>query len=127
MDKARLLRSVESTYIKEVPDIEPGQTVRVHLKVVEGDKERIQVFEGLVIALKGSGISRTMTVRKMSFGIGIERVFPIHSPRIEKIEIVRRGKVRRAKLYYLRGKSTKESRIEEKRQRELDKRLEGNS
>jgi len=127
MDKARLLRSVESTYIKEVPDIEPGQTVRVHLKVVEGDKERIQVFEGLVIALKGSGISRTMTVRKMSFGIGIERVFPIHSPRIETIEIVRRGKVRRAKLYYLRGKSTKESRIEEKRQRELDKRLEGNS
>ena len=117
MDKARLLRSVESAYMKEVPDIEPGQTVRVHLKVVEGVKERIQVFEGLVIALKGSGISRTMTVRKMSFGIGIERVFPIYSPRIETIEIVRRGKVRRAKLYYLRGKSTKESRIEEKRER----------
>ncbi|HOT04648.1 MAG TPA: 50S ribosomal protein L19 [Atribacter sp.] len=117
MDKARLLHSVESAYIKEIPDVEPGQTVRVHLKVVEGDKERIQVFEGLVIALKGSGISRTMTVRKMSFGIGIERVFPIYSPRIETIEIVRRGKVRRAKLYYLRGKSAKESRIEEKRER----------
>jgi large subunit ribosomal protein L19 len=117
MDKARLLHSVESAYIKEIPDVEPGQTVRVHLKVVEGDKERIQVFEGLVIALKGSGISRTMTVRKMSFGIGIERVFPIYSPRIENIEIIRRGKVRRAKLYYLRGKSAKESRIEEKRER----------
>ena len=117
MDKARLLHSVESAYIKEIPDVEPGQTVRVHLKVVEGDKERIQVFEGLVIALKGSGISRTMTVRKMSFGIGIERVFPIYSPRIETIEINRRGKVRRAKLYYLRGKSAKESRIEEKRER----------
>ncbi|HHT08876.1 MAG TPA: 50S ribosomal protein L19 [Atribacter sp.] len=117
MDKARLLHSVESAYIKEIPDVEPGQTVRVHLKVVEGDKERIQVFEGLVIALKGSGISRTMTVRKMSFGIGIERVFPIYSPRIETIEIIRRGKVRRAKLYYLRGKSAKESRIEEKRER----------
>ncbi len=116
MDKARLLRVVESTYIKEVPELEPGQTVRVHLKVVEGEKERIQVFEGLIIALKGSGVSRTMTVRKISFGIGIERIFPIYSPRIEKIEVIRHGKVRRAKLYYLRGKSAKESRIEQKRE-----------
>jgi len=116
MDKARLIRSVESVYFKEIPNIEPGQTVKVHLKVVEGEKERIQVFEGLIIALRGSGVSRTMTVRKMSFGIGIERVFPIFSPRIEKIEVIRRGKVRRAKLYYLRGKSTKESRIEQKRE-----------
>jgi len=116
MDKARLLHVVESTYIKEVPELEPGQTVRVHLKVVEGEKERIQVFEGLIIALKGSGVSRTMTVRKISFGIGIERIFPIYSPRIEKIEVIRHGKVRRAKLYYLRGKSAKESRIEQKRE-----------
>ncbi len=115
MDKARLLNVVESPHKKDVPPVEPGDTVRVHFKVVEGEKERIQIFEGIVIAVRGSGISRSFVVRKISFGIGVERIFPLHSPRIDRIEILRRGKVRRAKLYYLRGKSAKESRIEERR------------
>ncbi len=115
MDKARLLNVVESPHKKDIPSVEPGDSVRVHFKVVEGEKERIQVFEGIVIAVRGSGISRSFVVRKISFGIGVERIFPLHSPRIDRIEILRRGKVRRAKLYYLRGKSAKESRIEERR------------
>lgn len=119
MDRARILRAVEGGFVKdetEVPQIAPGDTVRVYFKVVEGDRERIQPFEGLVIAVRGSGVSRTFTVRKVSFGVGVERVFPLHSPRIERVEILRHGKVRRAKLYYLRKKSAKESRLEEKRE-----------
>lgn len=116
MDQVRLLKVVESPHLKEVPLVEPGDTVRVHFKVVEGEKERIQIYEGLVIAVRGAGINRSFVVRKMSFGTGVERIFPIHSPRIDRIEVTRKGKVRRAKLYYLRGKSAKESRIEERRQ-----------
>lgn len=100
---------------EEVPSFQPGDTVRVHLRVVEGEKERVQVFEGVIIARKGGGIRETFTVRKISYGIGVERMFPLHSPRIEKIEVVRRGKVRRAKLYYLRQRRGKAARIKEKR------------
>ena len=87
---------------KDIPDFRPGDTVSVHTKVVEGSRERIQVFEGTVIARKGSGLKETFTVRKISYGVGVERVFPVHSPRIDKIEVVKKGKVRRAKLYYMR-------------------------
>jgi large subunit ribosomal protein L19 len=90
-----------------------GYQIKVHFKVVEGENERIQVFEGIVIRTKGSGLSETFTVRKISFGVGIERIFPIHSPRIDKIEVVKRGKVRRAKLYYLRNLSGKAAKIYE--------------
>ncbi|BAV58597.1 50S ribosomal protein L19 [Endomicrobiia bacterium] len=90
-----------------------GDQIKVHFKIVEGGNERIQIFEGIVIRIKGSGLSKTFTVRKISFGIGVERIFPIHSPRIDKIEVVRRGKVRRAKLYYLRNLSGKAARISE--------------
>jgi large subunit ribosomal protein L19 len=95
----------------DVPNFRPGDTVRVHVKIVEGGRERIQVFEGTVIAKKNSGINETFTVRKMSQGVGVERVFPIHSPRIDKIEVVRRGRVRRSKLYYLRSRVGKATRI----------------
>ncbi|BAG13501.1 50S ribosomal protein L19 [Candidatus Endomicrobiellum trichonymphae] len=90
-----------------------GDQIKVHFKIIEGGNERIQIFEGIVIRIKGSGLSKTFTVRKISFGIGVERIFPIHSPRIDKIEVVRRGKVRRAKLYYLRNLSGKAARISE--------------
>ncbi|MBE3573023.1 MAG: 50S ribosomal protein L19 [Moorella humiferrea] len=99
----------------DVPDFRPGDTVRVHVKVIEGNRERIQVFEGTVIGRRGRGINETFTVRRVSYGVAVERIFPIHSPRIERIEIVRRGKVRRAKLYYLRGLSGKAARIKEER------------
>jgi len=99
----------------EIPEFNPGDTVRVHVKVIEGDKERIQVFEGVVIKKKGKGMNATFTVRKISEGIGVERIFPLHSPRISKIERLRAGKVRRSKLYYLRGLKGKATRIEEKR------------
>lgn len=92
---------------------EPGDTVKVHTKVVEGDSERIQIFDGVVIARRGSGVSETFTVRKISYGVGVERVFPIHSPRIDKIEVVKSGKVRRAKLYYLRDLQGKAARLKE--------------
>ncbi|MCP8616542.1 50S ribosomal protein L19 [Salirhabdus salicampi] len=95
------------------PDFRPGDTVKVHVKVVEGNRERIQVFEGVVIKRRGGGISETFTVRKISYGVGVERTFPVHSPRIEKIERTRRGKVRRAKLYYLRNLRGKAARIKE--------------
>ena len=94
-------------------DFQPGDTVKVHTKVVEGDSERIQIFDGVVIARRGSGISASFTVRKISYGVGVERVFPLHSPRIEKIEIVKTGKVRRSKIYYLRNLSGKAARLEE--------------
>ncbi len=98
----------------DIPDFAPGDTVRVHVRIKEGDKERIQVFEGVVIARKHGGLRETFTVRKISFGIGVERIFPLHSPIIERIEVVRRGDVRRAKLYYLRKLKGKAARIREK-------------
>ena len=100
--------------VKDVPDFSPGDSVKVHLRVVEGTRERIQVFEGVCIARRNAGINSSFTVRKLSYGEGVERVFPIYSPRIERIEIVRRGKVRRAKLYYLRGRTGKRARITER-------------
>jgi large subunit ribosomal protein L19 len=96
---------------KEIPALRPGESVRVHVKVVEGEKERTQIFEGIVIALSGSGNRATFTVRKVSYGVGVERIFPLHSPRIDKVEIIARGKVRRAKLYYLRERSGKAARL----------------
>ena len=105
MSMDHVVRMVEKNYLKkEVPEFRPGDTVKVHLKVIEGDKERTQIFQGIVISIRGSGLSRTFTVRKIaSGGVGVERIFPVHSPAVEKIEVVRKGKVRRSKLYYLRG------------------------
>jgi large subunit ribosomal protein L19 len=98
---------------KDVPPFKPGDTVKVHVKVVEGDKERIQVFEGTVLGRSGTKNRETFTVRKMSYGVGVERIFPVHSPRIEKIEVTMRGSVRRAKLYYLRDRAGKAARVSE--------------
>ncbi len=98
---------------KEMPEFNIGDTVKVHVKIVEGDKSRIQVFEGTVIAKKHGGISETFTVRRVAHGCGIERVFPVHSPSVDKVEIVRRGKVRRAKLYYLRDRVGKAAKVKE--------------
>ena len=98
---------------KEIPALRPGETVRVHVKVVEGEKERTQVFEGIVIRISGKGNRANFTVRKISYGIGVERIFPFHSPRVEKVEVIARGKVRRAKLYYLRERSGKGARLTE--------------
>ena len=95
----------------ELPAIRPGETVRVHVKVIEGEKERTQVFEGIVIGMAGSGSRANFTVRKISYGVGVERIFPLHSPRIDKVEVVARGKVRRAKLYFLRERSGKAARL----------------
>ncbi len=107
---------VENEQLKtDLPEFSPGDTVKVHLKVVEGDRERIQVFEGVVLGRKGKGIRETFTVRKIAFGISVERVFPVHSPKVQKIEVVTLGKVRRAKLYYLRGKVGKKSRVKTRR------------
>ncbi|SER05883.1 LSU ribosomal protein L19P [Gracilibacillus ureilyticus] len=97
----------------DLPEFRPGDTVKVHVKVVEGNRERIQVFEGVVIKRQNGGISETFTVRKISYGVGVERTFPVHSPRLDKIEVSRRGKVRRAKLYYLRNLRGKAARIKE--------------
>ena len=102
---------------REIPAFGPGDTVRVHYKVVEGTRERIQIYEGVVIARASRGIGSAFTVRKISYGEGVERVFPLYSPRIERIEVVRRGAVRRAKLYYLRGRRGKKARIPEKVER----------
>lgn len=110
------LLQVERPYLKDgVPDFRAGDTVKVHVRVVEGSKERIQVFQGVVISRRGGGTRETFTVRKISGGIGVERVFPLHSPVIDKIEVQRLGKVRRAKLYYLRDLRGKAARIEERR------------
>jgi len=98
---------------KDVPQFKPGDTVRVHVRVVEGDKERIQVFEGTVIARSGAGSREMFTVRKTSYGVGVERIFPVHSLRIDKVEVVTRGAVRRAKLYYLRERSGRAARVTE--------------
>jgi len=110
-----LLKSVETEYLRDdIPEFRPGDTVRVHVKVVEGSRERIQVFEGAVIKRKGSGLNETFTVRRVSYGVGVERCFPIHTPRVQKIEVIRKGRVRRAKLYYLRNLSGKAARIKER-------------
>jgi len=112
------LSLLESTQLKSsIPEFRPGDTVRVSVRIVEGNRERLQAFEGFVIAIQGSGIRRTFTVRKVSYGIGVERIFPIHSPRLEAIEVVRRGQVRRAKLFYLRNLKGRAARIKEKRLR----------
>ncbi|GAB6933512.1 50S ribosomal protein L19 [Calditerricola satsumensis] len=109
-----LVREIQKEQMRQdLPEFRPGDTVRVHVKVVEGQRERVQVFEGVVIARRGSGLNETFTVRKVSYGVGVERIFPVHSPKIEKIEVVRRGKVRRAKLYYLRERVGKAARIKE--------------
>ncbi len=111
-----LLRSVAQEQIKtDTPDFRAGDTVRVHYQVIEGDKVRVQIFEGTVIARRGGGINETFMVRKISNGVGVERVFPVNSPRIAKIEIAREGKVRRSKLFYLRNKTGKAARIKERR------------
>jgi large subunit ribosomal protein L19 len=107
---------IESAYLRDdVPDFTPGDTVRVNVRVVEGGRERVQIFEGVVIARNGGGARASFTVRKLSFGVGVERIFPVHAPIIHSIEVVRRGDVRRAKLYYLRDRVGKAARIKEKR------------
>jgi len=111
-----LIKEVEKKVIKEgLPDFSPGDSVKVHVKVVEGGRERTQAFEGVVIRRQGSGARETFTVRRVTFGIGVERIFPVNSPSISKIEVVKRGKVRRAKLYYLRKRRGKAARIKERR------------
>ncbi len=113
---ADLIASVEEPMLKQnVPTIRPGDTVRVHAKVVEGNRERIQVFEGVVMRLRKGGIRTDFTVRRVSHGVGVERTFLLHSPRVEKIEVLRHGHVRRAQLYYLRGRVGKAARLREKR------------
>lgn len=109
-----LINEIEAEQLKENPEnFRIGDTVKVHFKIVEGQTERIQVFEGLVIAINNSGIRKTFTVRKMSYGVGVERIFPMHSPRVEKTVVVRRGRVRRAKLYYIRDRVGKAAKVPE--------------
>ncbi len=116
MSKAAILQSVAQQYIKtDLPKIWSGDTVKAHVKVREGGKERIQLFEGVCIAVKNGGIAETITLRKITSGVGVERTFPLHSPNVAKFEVTRRGRVRRAKLYYLREKVGKEARIKERR------------
>ncbi|WP_455538186.1 50S ribosomal protein L19 [Terrisporobacter sp.] len=111
-----LIKSLEQEQLKnEVPAFGPGDTVRVHVKIVEGKRERVQVFEGVVMKRQGGGARETFTVRKISFNVGVERTFPVHSPKIEKIEVTRRGKVRRAKINYLRTRTGKAAKIKEAR------------
>ena len=100
----------------DIPSFRPGDTLKVHVKVVEGSRTRVQVFQGVVIARQGGGVSETFTIRKVSFGVGVERTFPVHTPSIEKIEVVTRGQVRRAKLYYLRNLRGKAAKIKERRE-----------
>ena len=109
-----IAKVTESQLRNDIPDFRPGDTVRVHALIVEGERERVQLFEGLVIKRRGTGISETYTVRKMSSGVGVERTFPVHSPRVAKLEVIRKGKVRRAKLYYIRSLSGKAARIKER-------------
>ena len=111
MDAIKLM--TEGMLKEQPPVIEIGDTVNVHVKIREGEKERIQAFEGTVIARKGGGVAETFTVRRLSYGVGVERVFPIHSPNVAKVEIVRKGRVRRAKLYYLRGRVGKAAKVKE--------------
>ena len=117
------LQNVEQSYLRDdIPEFRAGDTVKVHVKVKEGNKERIQVFQGVVIGRRGGGVRASFTVRKISGGVGVERIFPLHSPIIEKIEVIRHGRVRRSKLYYLRGLRGKAARIDERR----DDRPQGN-
>ncbi len=110
----KLTQAVDNLQMRtDLPDFRPGDTVRVHVKIKEGDKYRIQIFEGVVVAFKHNGISSTFTVRKVTSGYGVERIFPLHSPVIDKIEVVRSGKVRRARLYYLRGRRGKAARLKD--------------
>ena len=110
-----IIKDLEKQYLdKELPEINPGDTVKVFVRIVEGNKERTQAFEGTVIKKHGSGVGKTITVRKVFQGVGVERVFPVYSPRVEKIQVLRKGDVRRSKLYYLRERSGKATRIREK-------------
>ncbi len=110
----KAIADVEAKYLrKDLPDFRPGDTVRVHTKIKEGDKERIQVYEGVVIASSGGSARATFTVRKVSYGVGVERIFPLHSPRIDRIEVVGRGEVRRSRLYYLRDLQGKAARVQQ--------------
>ena len=111
MDALKLI--AQDSLKSEVPAIEVGDTVKVSVKIREGDKERIQAFEGIVIACKGSGVSATFTVRRVSYGVGVERVFPVHSPNVAKVEVTRHGRVRRSKLYYLRDRVGKAAKVKE--------------
>jgi len=112
----KTLDAVDSASLRtDLPDFRAGDTVKVHVKVVEGNKTRVQVFQGVIIAISGSGISETFTVRKVSYGVGVERTFPLHTPIIEKVELLTRGDVRRAKLYYLRDRIGKSAKVKEKR------------
>jgi large subunit ribosomal protein L19 len=109
-----IIRAVEAEQLKDnAENFRIGDTIKVYFKIIEGKNERIQVYEGLVIALNNTGINRTVTVRKISYGVGVERIFPVHSPKIEKIEVTRRGKVRRAKLYYIRDRVGKAAKVKE--------------
>ena len=111
-----IIQALEQEQLRsDIPEFAPGDTVRVHVKVVEGTRERIQAFEGVVIARSGTGVRETFTVRRISYGVGVERTFPVHSPRLDKIQRMRRGIVRRAKLYYLRNLRGKAARIRERR------------
>jgi large subunit ribosomal protein L19 len=112
---SQIIESLEKAQLRRVPAFESGDRVRVHFQVVEGNRKRIQVFEGVVLRRQGSGVRETFTVRKQSFGVGVERTFPLHSPKIEKLEVAARGDVRRAKLYYLRGRIGKAARVAERR------------
>ena len=110
-----LINQITEPYLKDMPEFKAGDSVKVHVKIKEGTRERIQIFEGLVIKRQGGGVSETFTVRKVSYGVGVERTFPVHSPIIDILEVTRVGKVRRAKLHYIRKLSAKASRIKEKR------------
>ena len=111
---AALLRTAQDSMKDTPPEINIGATVRVHVKIREGERERVQVFEGTVIARRGSGISESFTVRRVSYGVGVERTFPVHSPNVVKVEVIRRGKVRRGKLYYLRDRVGKSAKVKER-------------
>lgn len=114
MTNHKLIEAVTKSQLRtDLPSFRPGDTLRVHVRIIEGTRERIQVFEGIVIKRRGGGVSETFTVRKISSGVGVERTFPLHTPKMEKIEVKRRGKVRRAKLYYLRSLRGKAARIQE--------------
>ena len=111
-----LIKSIENEFLKEdLPSFSSGDTVKVNVKVSEGNRERIQTFEGVIIAVNGVGVNKTITVRKLSFGVGVERIFPVHAPIVDSIEVIRKGKVRRSKLYYLRDRVGKSAKIQETR------------
>jgi len=117
MNKQAIINSIEAEQMKkDLPEFGPGDTVRVQVKVVEGDKERLQAFQGIVLQRRGNGISATFTVRKVSAGIGVERIFPLHAPTVASIEVIRKGAVRRAKLFYLRGLTGRASKVQQRKE-----------